>query len=320
MNSKDLSWEVRKAALHAIDLIKEKRTGKLKGRTVADGRKQRPLYDKHEISSPALSQDGFMASLAIDAQEERFLGFADVVGAFLTSDQEDFVAVKFQGPAVDALLHVNHEKYHKFVVKEKGKKVLYVWLLKAMYGTLTAPILWYKLFASKLIQEGFKLNPYDLCVANKMVNGFQMTICWYVDDLKVSHMDADEVKKMMNTIEDQFGKMNIVYGNNQSYLGMNISIHDRKVHISMQRYLEESIMAFGEPINSGAKSPSTRTLMQTDKSEPLSEKKTIIFHHIVAKLLHVTKRARLDIQPTVVFLCTRVKNPNQTDWKKLKRL
>ena len=220
---KDLPWEVRKSALHAIDLIKEKRTGILKGRTVADGRKQRPLYEKQEISSPALSQDGFMATLAIDAHEERFLGFADVAGAFLKAEQEDFVLVKFQGPAVDALLHVNYEKYNKYVIKEKNKKVLYVRLLKAMYGTLTAPILWYKLFASKLMLEGFQLNPYDLCVANKMVNGSQMTICWYVDDLKVSHVDENKVKKMMSIIEDQFGKMNIVYGNDQTYLGMDIN-------------------------------------------------------------------------------------------------
>ena len=34
---KTLSPEARKGALHAIDLIKVKRTGKLKGRTVADG-------------------------------------------------------------------------------------------------------------------------------------------------------------------------------------------------------------------------------------------------------------------------------------------
>ena len=64
-----LPFEVRKGALHAIDLIKEKRTGKLKGRTDADGRKQRPLYNKYKTSSPALSQDGFLGSLVINAYE-----------------------------------------------------------------------------------------------------------------------------------------------------------------------------------------------------------------------------------------------------------
>ena len=30
---------------------------------------------------------------------------------------------------------------------------------------------------------------YDPCVANKMVNGKQQTICWHVDDCKLSHRD-----------------------------------------------------------------------------------------------------------------------------------
>ena len=36
-----------------------------------------------------------MATLSIDAHEDRFLGFADVTGDFLKADQEDFVVVKF---------------------------------------------------------------------------------------------------------------------------------------------------------------------------------------------------------------------------------
>ena len=40
---------------------------------------------------------------------------------------------------------------------------------------------------------GFKINPYDPCVLNKMVNGHQMTIYWHVDDLKVSHKNENDV-------------------------------------------------------------------------------------------------------------------------------
>jgi len=60
---------------------------------VPDGRKQSPFYDKGDTSSPALTQDGFFASLAIDAQEKRYIITADIVGAFLKAKQEDFVLV-----------------------------------------------------------------------------------------------------------------------------------------------------------------------------------------------------------------------------------
>ena len=120
---KTLSPEARKGALHAIDLIKVKRTGKLKGRTVADGRKQRSLYDKHEISSTALSQDVFLGSLTINAHETRHIAIADLAGAFLKVNQDDYVLVKFKGTAVEALLQINEKKYKKFLVHEKIQKL-----------------------------------------------------------------------------------------------------------------------------------------------------------------------------------------------------
>ena len=52
----------------------------------------------------------------------------------------------------------------------------------------------------------------------------------------------------------------------------------------------------------------------------MSEERMEIFHHIVAKLLYVSKRARVDIDLTVSFLCTRVSKSTEEDWVKLKRL
>lgn len=57
-----------------------------------------------------------------------------------------------------------------------------------------------------------------------------------------------------------------------------------------------------------------------DKSPNLEKQSSDIFHHIIAKLLSVTKRARLDIEPIVSFLCTRVSKSTQQDWLKLGRL
>ena len=37
--------------------------------------------------------------------------------------------------------------------------------------------------------NGFELNSYDKCVANKMANGKQLTKMWHVDDCVASHMD-----------------------------------------------------------------------------------------------------------------------------------
>ena len=56
------------------------------------------------------------------------------------------------------------------------------------------------------------------------------------------------------------------------------------------------------------------------KDEVLNDKKAEIFHSIVTKPLYVSKRARPNIEPTIVFLCTRISEPNEGDWKKLQQV
>ena len=71
----------------------------------------------------------------------------------------------------------------------------------------------------------------------------------------------------------------------------------------------------------GAKTPAKHDLHHVKKESPkLGSKKADLFHHIVAKLLYVTKRCRLDIQLAIAFLTTRVQSPSQQDWVKLKRV
>jgi hypothetical protein len=57
----------------------------------------------------------------------------------------------------------------------------------------------------------------------------------------------------------------------------------------------------------------------SENAEKLSSKDSDIYHHNTAKLLYLSKRARLDLQTAVAFLCTRVKQPHVDDWKKLGR-
>ena len=67
--------------------------------------------------------------------------------------------------------------------------MLYVCLSKSLYGMLRSALLLYKLLRSDLEDRGFVVNPYYPCVSNKMVDGSQITVCWHVDDLKISHRD-----------------------------------------------------------------------------------------------------------------------------------
>ena len=40
----------------------------------------------------------------------------------------------------------------------------------------------------------FKMNPYNACVANKVIDRKQFTVVWHVDDLKAFHVSFDALK------------------------------------------------------------------------------------------------------------------------------
>ena len=114
----------------------------------------------------------------------------------LDKDGNRFV-MKIRGRLVDMLVQIAPEIYKDYVTYENGQKILYVQVLRAIYGMLQSALLFYKKIRNDLINNGFEINPYDPCVANKMVKGTQMTVVWHVDDMKVSHARKDVINSFI---------------------------------------------------------------------------------------------------------------------------
>jgi hypothetical protein len=184
-------------------------------------------------------------------------------------------------------------------------------------------MLWWKLLTSTLVDEGFTVNPYDSCVANKiMPDGTQCTVCWYVDDLKISHVLKSVVEDIVKKIEERYGKMTITRGDKHNYIGMDIEFTGNgEVQILMKDYIEEALEMFPEDCTGHVTTPAANLLFTVDPSATrLSEAKRTLLHSITAKLLFVVKRARPDSQVPISFLTGRVTKADTDDWKKLKRL
>ena len=96
-------------------------------------------------------------------------------------DADHRVIVHIRGPLVDILVSIAPDVYGPYNSTTKtGQKVLIVECLNAVYGTMIAALLYYKKFVKSLVKQGFKLNPYDGCVANKIVKKKQITVCFHV--------------------------------------------------------------------------------------------------------------------------------------------
>ena len=264
----------------------------------------------------------------IDAIEGRDVATADIPGAFLQTDmpEGENVYIRLDGTMAELLCRIDPKMYRKYLTGKGGHKVIFAKAEKAIYGTLRAALLFWEKLWGTLEGWGFELNPYDACTVNKMIDGNQCTIVWHVDDLKISHKDPKVVDKVLAMLNKEFGKeapLTVTRGLIHDYVGMTIDYTEKgNVKFTMFDYLEEILQNLPDELK-GCESPTPAAdhLFKVDhEAAKLNEERSDRFHHYVAKLLYMSKRARPDIQTAIAFLCTRVKGPDEDDVKKLKRV
>ena len=316
-------------ALESLIFLVEKKDGRIKARHCANGSKQRNWINPEEAASPTVMTDSILLTAGIEAKEGRDVATWDIPNAFIQTAVEeidkdgDRIVMKIRGAMVDMLLELD-PKYEEFVVYEKGQKILYVHILRAIYGMLMSGLLYYKKFKKAIEGRGYVLNDYDPCVANKTINGKQHTISWHVDDLKASHVDPKVNDEFGEWLQKEFGQIKDVTGTRGKrhvYLGMTLDYSNPgEVKIDMTDYVKSMIEEFPEELKGKVATPANDHLLKVDKGKVLGPMKAEVFHATVAKALFLTMRARPDIRLAVAFLCTRVKEPTTYDWFKLVRM
>ena len=60
--------------------------------------------------------------------------------------------------------------------------------------------------------------------------------------------------------------------------------------------------------------------MNSEDPKMLGDKQKKIFVHLVMQGLYLSQRGRPDIRTTILFLCGRLHNPDEDDYKKLTRM
>lgn len=323
----ELTKEERADALKYLMYLKKKRGGRIKGRGCADGRKQRAYIPKAEASSPTATLQGIMLTCMIDAYEKRDVATVDIPGAFLQAkmpEEDRDVHVVLDGRMAELLAKISPEDYQKFVHNHRGQSHIYCKLNVSLYGTLKAAVLFWKKLSAYLKDQGFTVNPYDWCEANKDINGKQCTIVWHVDDLKISHVDTSVVDEVIQNLRSEFGKvgeLSVNRGKVHDYLGMELDFSENgNVMVNMEKYLEEVLVDLPEDMDGTAVTPAAEHLFKTRDSAPkLDDQRAGLFHRVTAQLLFASQRARPDLRTAVSFLTKRVQAPDEDDYKKLAR-
>jgi Reverse transcriptase (RNA-dependent DNA polymerase) len=278
----ELSQLERRQAMESLIFLVEKRDGRVKARACANGSTQREYINKEDTASPTASTELILLTAAIDAKENSDVMSADIPNAFVQTDIEvnnnEKMTMKIRGPLVEMLTALDPELYSPFVVNENNNKVLYVQLLKALYGTLQAALLFYKKLKKDLEGIGFKTNPYDPCVANRSVNGKQHTVTWHVDDLKSSHADPKVNDEFLKWLEKTYGDKDLApvkatCGKVHDYLAMKLDFTKKGcLKIDMIDYVNNMVKDFPEEVTS-SNYPWNENLFKVDDKNPKLRKK-----------------------------------------------
>lgn len=215
---------------------------KIKARFVGGGHRQdRSLYTESETSSPTISLVGLfiVATIAVISKEEA------------------------------RILIEMYPELASYLDKD-GK--LTAELMKALYGCIESGKLWFDTICSKLIDKGYKQNPYEPCIFNKWHHDRQVksTVALYVDDLFISCRSGEVIEEMLAWLKEQFEELTITRGLIHQFTGMTFDFTvPNKVFVSMERLINDLLKSNG--ITELASKPYNEKLFHIEEtSAPLS--------------------------------------------------
>jgi hypothetical protein len=138
----------RKRAMESLTFLTEKRDETtIKARVRANGRTQRAYIAREEASSPTAASDAILITGVIDTKQNRDVMTLDIPNAFLQTEislDRDKIIIKTRGQLLGILLELCPGVYDDYVLIEGKHKIIYVRMLKALYGMLISLILYYK--------------------------------------------------------------------------------------------------------------------------------------------------------------------------------
>ena len=190
---------------------------KVKARVVAgDYQQGKSIYTLDETSSPTVSTAAVFITVAIAAKEGRHVIVMDVETAYLYAkmidDKPGYMKICLLITAILSQLDSTFEKYHD------GQGAVMAKLDIALHGCVESAVLCIKDLKATIEADKYQVNPYDLCVFNKVYKGEQVTIIFHVDDLLGSCVLSEALKDLYEVLIKKYKKVKVTRGQILPYI------------------------------------------------------------------------------------------------------
>lgn len=284
---------------------------KWKARVAAGGHKQ-VINPWTDISSPTGRTSSFFTMLNIGLVKRMKPHVIDIKGAYLHSNIDEKVYMKFNNDQTQQLLQLK-EEYGKYVT---AKGELTVQLLKGLYGLKQSAKLWFSTISDFLKSIGFRNTAQDPCVYYKD-QGEEMYIYLHVDDLFIWTSSDEQIVEFKARLTERFQNFSYHQGKTLNYLGMVFTFDDyySKVEISQSGYIQDMLTKFKV---SGTK----RTLISPvkDNNNPLSHDAKSEFGKKLMSVMYLATRSRPDLLAVCSILAINMSKPTSQDMEHVDHL
>jgi len=230
---------------------------KWKGRLVARGDHTETSTDNY---APTSAYNSFILTLNHAAINKFGIDIIDIKGAYLHSDLEDDVLIKFSRVLTSILVRIDPN-----LVKFVSEGRLICKLRKALYGLRQSAIAWYKKLAEILTHAGFTVATYDAALFTKKIGNEIHLVDTHSDDL-ISVGPDESRAKLHNYLRMELGNDDVTIQENvqqASILGLWLERQDGIIELSCPKLLDTITTG----IERDSDTPYTTNFGDIDRSE-----------------------------------------------------
>lgn len=315
-----IEYASRKADLPGFLFFKAKHDAngvftKLKARFVAMGNKiPIHIYEEEDIASATPVWQHVMAIFAIIAKENLYSKVIDIPFSYLWASNHMGHTLICDQMIARIILKVRPD-WDKYVSQDGKMKVK---IMKSLYGLKESAKLWYNHVKADLVEYGFEENPLDECVFNKNTKAGVITLILYVDDIHMSCHSREVIEDFVKFMKMKYGAITESEYDEYTYLGMYVRKRGGEMCLSCKKYIQDII--HDRKLKKYATPALDDLFKHEEDDEKLSKEEAEDFHSMIAKMLYISVRIRVDILLAAAYLATRVSCPTRRDGEKLLRV
>ena len=291
--------------------VKEDKDGNVaryKTRCVALGNLQKyhSNFDFLETFAPVVRYSTLRMLFAVAAKRDLHLHHCDVDTAFLYGTM----------PASDPT-YVKIPDGYPIPPELQGESDLVARCDKAIYGLKQAPRLWNQNIDSNMKNMGFSQSPYDSCLYYRHLNGEQLFVTIFVDDIVIAGSSVSQIAEFKSELRQRYRIKDL--GELSWCLGMSITRDWNKgtITIDQSKYAGDVLKRFGMSDCKPVQVPMTPGLQllhpescgyddgdaETDEpSLKRARSKTYPYREVVGSLMYLMVSTRPDLAYSVSYL------------------